>query len=443
MYDLIVIGGGSGGVAAAKKAASFGKKVLLCEADKMGGTCVSYGCVPKKLLHQIAHFDHSVKLAKAQGWSIEKLSFSWLDARKKFQDYVSYLNQRYLSTCVDLGITVINGFAKLVDSTTIELENKRYSAKKILIAVGSKAEKLDIAGTQLCDTSYEFFSWSSLPKSVVVGGGGYIAVEIASILNALGVKTDVVIRKDLILTGFDHELQTHLQSLLIKRGINFHTGVNIKSFEKNSSLIKITLSSGKILESEKVLQAVGRRPNTANLGCVDVGVECSENGAINVNSEYQTTVDSIYALGDCVDQVQLTPVAIAQARKWAHKHFSQTKFNAFFDYIPTAVFSLPEAAVIGLSQTQAEEKYDNVSMSLLKFNPLLSALSIDHKEQVFIKVVYQGVNQHVVGIHIVCEGASEIIQGLAVAVQKGITKTDLDNTMALHPSISEELVTIY
>ena len=443
MYDLIVIGGGSGGVAAAKKAASFGKKVLLCEADKMGGTCVSYGCVPKKLLHQIAHFDHSVKLAKAQGWSIEKLSFSWLDARKKFQDYVSYLNQRYLSTCVDLGITVINGFAKLVDSTTIELENKRYSAKKILIAVGSKAEKLDIAGTQLCDTSYEFFSWSSLPKSVVVVGGGYIAVEIASILNALGVKTDVVIRKDLILTGFDHELQTHLQSLLIKRGINFHTGVNIKSFEKNSSLIKITLSSGKILESEKVLQAVGRRPNTANLGCVDVGVECSENGAINVNSEYQTTVDSIYALGDCVDQVQLTPVAIAQARKWAHKHFSQTKFNAFFDYIPTAVFSLPEAAVIGLSQTQAEEKYDNVSMSLLKFNPLLSALSIDHKEQVFIKVVYQGVNQHVVGIHIVCEGASEIIQGLAVAVQKGITKTDLDNTMALHPSISEELVTIY
>jgi glutathione reductase (NADPH) len=443
MYDLIVIGGGSGGVAAAKKAAIFGKKVLLCEADKMGGTCVSYGCVPKKLLHQIAHFDHSVKLAKAQGWSIEKLSFSWLDARKKFQDYVSYLNQRYLSTCVDLGITVINGFAKLVDSTTIELENKRYSAKKILIAVGSKAEKLDIAGTQLCDTSYEFFSWSSLPKSVVVVGGGYIAVEIASILNALGVKTDVVIRKDLILTGFDHELQTHLQSLLIKRGINFHTGVNIKSFEKNSSLIKITLSSGKILESEKVLQAVGRRPNTANLGCVDVGVECSENGAINVNSEYQTTVDSIYALGDCVDQVQLTPVAIAQARKWAHKHFSQTKFNAFFDYIPTAVFSLPEAAVIGLSQTQAEEKYDNVSMSLLKFNPLLSALSIDHKEQVFIKVVYQGVNQHVVGIHIVCEGASEIIQGLAVAVQKGITKTDLDNTMALHPSISEELVTIY
>ena len=443
MYDLIVIGGGSGGVAAAKKAASFGKHVLLCEADKMGGTCVSYGCVPKKLLHQIAHFDHSVKLAKDQGWIVDTIDFSWPDARKKFHDYVAYLNQRYLSTCVDLGIRVVNGVAKLVDATTIELNNTRYSAKKILIAVGSKAVKLDVLGSDLCDTSYEFFSWSSLPDSVVVVGGGYIAVEIASILNALGVQTEVVIRKDLILTGFDHELQTHLQSLLIKRGIHFHTGVTIKSFEKNSSLIKTTLSSGNVLESEKVLQAVGRRPNTANLGCVEVGVECTKNGAINVNSEYQTSVKSIYALGDCIDQIQLTPVAIAQARKWAHKHFSQTKFDAFFDYIPTAVFSLPEAAVIGLSQAEAEKKYDNVTTSLLKFNPLLSALSVDHKDQVFMKVVYQGLDKHVIGIHIVCEAASEIIQSLAVAVQKGITKTDLDNTMALHPSISEELVTIY
>lgn len=443
MYDLIVIGGGSGGVAAAKKAADLGQRVLLCEADKMGGTCVSYGCVPKKVWHNIAHFQHSLDIAQDQGWTVQDVTFSFKRAAKKCLDYVAYLNDLYLNTCLKKGIKIEKGYAKLTGSNTVDVNNITYQAKKILVAVGSKTSFLDVDGSDLCDSSNDFFYWKSLPSKVVVVGGGYIAVELASILNALGVDTHIVIRKEKVLTGFDYDFQTHLQELLLKRGIKIHSGVTVKGFYKKDSYIQTSLSDGTFIESEKVLQAVGRQPNTQYLGCTESGVACTDRGAIKVDSNFQTSVSSIYAVGDCIDQFQLTPVAIAQARKWAHSHFSNLEFNAFFDYIPTAVFSLPEGATVGLTQEQAEQKYQDVSVSVIKFNPLSTALSPKHKEKVFMKLIYQGSKKHVVGAHIICEGASEMIQMLAIAIQKGITKIDLDNTMALHPSIAEELVTIY
>jgi glutathione reductase (NADPH) len=442
MIDLIVIGAGSGGLAAAKRAAGAGKSVVLIENDSIGGTCVTYGCVPKKLWHAISQFRHQANVASHHGWSCEPLAFDWGGVQKRLSDYVTSLNQRHEQTCLDLGIQIIRGTARIASPTSIEVNGAIIQGQRILITVGGKAVRLPIPGGDLCDTSYEFFSWPHLPKSVVIWGGGYIAVELASILNALGTAVDLVIRQDRVLRGFDDDLRQYLQDRYLDRGIRIHAKTAIASVKKADNQLLVTCENGMVFSTEKVIQAVGRVPFTDPLNCQNVGIKTTQNGAIIINDQYQTSVPSIFALGDCIDQVQLTPVAIAQAREWVDLALLNKKFPVDYTFIPTAVFSHPEAATIGKTEVEANATLKNVTVKTLKFNPLTMALTEQHKEPIFIKLILEGDDENIVGIHLSCDGAAEIIQSLAIAMQKGITRQDLDLTMALHPSIMEELVTM-
>ncbi len=443
MVDLIVIGAGSGGLAASKRAAAAGQTVALIENDSIGGTCVTYGCVPKKLWHVISQFKHQATAANHHGWSFGTPTFDWAHVQPRLVDYVSSLNQRHEQKCIDLGIQIIRGTARLVSPTSIEVNGELIDGKRILIAVGSKAVRLPIPGAELCDTSYEFFSWDHLPSSVVIWGGGYIAVELASILNGLGSKVDLIIRQPKVLRGFDEDLRHFLQDRYTQRGLTIHTDTTIESIGKIENRLQVLCANGTNIVTDKVIQALGRVPFSETLNCDGVGVETTHNGAIVVNDNYQTSVPSISALGDCIDQVQLTPVAIAQAREWVDKVLLNKTFPVDYNMIPTAVFSHPEAGTVGFSEDEAREKFDDISVRKLQFNPLTMALTDTHKEPVFIKLIMRGDDQHVIGLHVCCESAAEIAQSLGVAMQKGITKADLDLTMALHPSVMEELVTLY
>ena len=443
MYDLIVIGAGSGGLAAAKRAAKAQKKVLLIENDTIGGTCVSYGCVPKKLWHQISHTHFDLEHAKSHGWSINTPTFNWGEVKSRLSDFIKSLNNRHKEKCLAAGIDIVNGTAQLTSPTQVTVNNKCYDGKHILIAVGSTAQKLPIPGTEYCDTSYEFFAWDNLPNQVVVWGGGYIAVELASILNALGSTVHLIIRQSSVLRGFDEDLREFLHSQYENRGITIHNETSIEKVVKHNDEFIVHCTNGVQLKANKVLQALGRVPNTTPLNCSKVGIDCDNNGAIIVDDNYQTSVKTISALGDCIDRVQLTPVAIAQAREWVDNVLLNKSFPVDYRLIPTAVFSHPEAATIGLTESDAKNSYDNIDVKKLVFNPLTMALNQHHKEPVFIKLVINADNNRILGIHLSTSAAAEIVQSLAIAMQKGITKDDLDLTMALHPSVMEELVTIY
>ena len=454
MFDLIVIGAGSGGLVAAKRAASYGKKVMLCENDTIGGTCVSYGCVPKKLWHYIAHFKHAAAIAQDSGWDMGPCKLNWNQAQTTMRNYITQLNNRHETKCTDCDITIIRGHASFINESTININNQHYRAKDILISVGSTANTLNIPGSEHCDTSYEFFNWTEQPKRVGIIGGGYIAVELASILNALDTETHIIIRKEHVLRGFDQDIRTFLQDKYQKRGITIHSNTTPQSIAKHdinertakqkmNHELNIELSNNTTLSVDTVIQCIGRSPNTSKLNCEKAGVDCSNTGGIIVNDNYQSSNPNVHALGDCIDKEQLTPVAIAQARQWADMMYGKTPFKVSFNIIPTAIFSLPEAASVGLSEEDAKQRFDTVTTKKLSFNPLSVALTNDHKEPILMKLVLTGKDEHVVGIHMVGDGAAEIIQSLAVAVQKGITKEDLDATMALHPTVSEELVTIY
>ena len=273
MHDLIVIGAGSAGLAASKRAAQAGKKVLLIENDSIGGTCVSYGCVPKKLWHAIAIANQQLEIAKEHGWAINKTTFSWNKIQPKINAYVKNLNNRHKNKCEALGIEIIKGKAELHTQTSVLVNNQIYNAKHMLIAVGSKANQLKIPGSEYCDTSYEFFSWKKQPRSIVIWGGGYIAVELGSILNALGTRVEIIIRKPTILDGFEEDMRMFLQDQYTKRGVKFSCETAIESVEKIHNKLHVRLSNGKTIITEKVLQAVGRQPNTAQLNCEKVGVK--------------------------------------------------------------------------------------------------------------------------------------------------------------------------
>ena len=420
MFDLIVIGAGSGGLAAAKRAALAQKKVALIENDSVGGTCVTYGCVPK-MWHAISMFAHQSSVANHHGWSFGSPSFDWGTVKPKLSAYIQSLNDRHEQKCLDAGIEMIRGTARLASPTSVEVNGNMIEGQRILICVGSKAVRLPIPGAELCDTSYEFF----LGSVAIIGGNlgwGYIAVELASILTALGCKVDVIIRQPLVLRGFDSDLRQFLQDRYTQRGLTIHTDTTIEAIQQSSNGLKVVCGNGNKIMADKVIQAVGRVPFTETLNCDAVGVKTTKNGAIIVNHDYQTSVPSISALGDCIDQVQLTPVAIAQAREWVDKVLFNKTFPVDYNMIPTAVFSHPEAGTVGFSEDDAREKFDDISVRKLQFNPLTMALTDEHKEPVFMKLVMRGNDQHVIGLHVCCEGAAEIAQSLAVAMQKALPK---------------------
>ncbi|HIK29447.1 MAG: glutathione-disulfide reductase [Oscillatoriaceae bacterium SKW80] len=440
-YDLFVIGAGSGGVSASRRAASYGAKVAIAENDLVGGTCVIRGCVPKKLMVYASSFSHLYQDALGYGWGKVEPSFEWQKMIEAVNKEVRRLSQVYIDMLEKSGVELIHGKAVFLDAHTVQVGERKITADKILIAVGGEAVKLDIPGIEYSITSREMFHLKEQPKRFAVIGGGYIAVEFACIMHGLGSEVTQIIRRDLILRGFDDDIRKDVQEGMIKHGVKFLTETRVEKIEKKEDGLELTLAgkgAGKITV-DAVLCATGRQPNIKELGLENAGVEVV-NGAIAVKPDSCTSQPNIYAVGDCTNRVNLTPVAIAQGRAFADTVFGHIPRYITHKNIPSAVFAQPEAATVGMSEAEAREKLgDNVIVYRTKFRPMFHSLT-GADEKVMIKLVVDRVTERVLGAHMVGKDAAEIIQGIAIAINMGATKKDFDNTIALHPSSAEEFV---
>ncbi|MEI6428522.1 MAG: glutathione-disulfide reductase [Pseudanabaena sp. ELA607] len=451
-YDLFVIGAGSGGLAASKRAASYGAKVAIAEGDLVGGTCVIRGCVPKKLMVYASQFSKIYEYATGYGWSPVSSNFDWHTLRDAVYKEVMRLNQLHISFLGKSGVELVNGFARLLDSHTVAVgqndDEKIYTAERILIAVGGEAVRpKDIKGIEHTITSREIFNLSEFPQRFVVIGGGYIGVEFAGIMNGLGATVTQIIRGNYILRGFDQDIRSHVQTGMINHHINIQAGVDPNSIEitkqPHEYVISFTNHEGEVqqIHADTILAATGRRPNLDGLGLENAAIE-TKNGAIVVHQDSATNQPNIYAIGDCTDRVNLTPVAIAEGRALADTLYGHNPRAVNHRNIPSAVFSQPEAATVGLTESQAKEQYgDLVKIYRSEFRPMIYSLP-KAEERVLMKLIVVGVDERVVGMHMVGKDAAEIIQGMALVITMGGTKRDLDHTMAMHPTTAEEFVTM-
>ncbi|MGL5081777.1 MAG: glutathione-disulfide reductase [Microcoleaceae cyanobacterium] len=442
-YDLFVIGAGSGGLATSKRAASYGAKVAIAEHDLVGGTCVIRGCVPKKLMVYASHFSHLYKDAEAYGWSAVESKFDWNYLVNVVDTEVRRLSQLHIGFLEKAGVELIDGYAKFIDPHTVEVGDRKVTADKILIAVGGHATKPDIPGSEHGVTSREMFLLPEQPKRMAVWGGGYIGVEFAGIMNGLGTEVTQIIRRDLILQGFDQDLRSMIQEGMTQHGVQFCLNSTIEAIEKVDQGLKLTLSDENAapLIVDAVLCATGRDPSLEGLLLENAGVELNGK-AIAVTSDSRTTQPHIFAVGDCTDRMNLTPVAIAEGRAFADTEFGHTPRFITYENIATAVFSQPEAATVGMTEAQAHEKFgDSVKCYRARFRSLFNSLTgVD--EKVLIKLIVESNTDRVLGAHMVGKDAAELIQGVAIAVNMGATKRDFDNTMGIHPSSGEEFVTL-
>ena len=442
-FDLFVIGAGSGGVRAARFAASYGARVAVAESRYLGGTCVNVGCVPKKLLVYGAHFADDFEQAQGFGWSLEQANFNWgtLIANKNRE--IDRLNGIYRNLLVNSGVTLLEGHARIVDDHSVELDGKRYSAKNILIATGGWPHIPEVPGHEHAIGSNEVFFLEQLPKRVLVIGGGYIAVEFASIFNGLGAKTSLLYRGELFLRGFDNAVRVHLQEELSKRGLDLQFNSDIARIDKQADgSLQATLKDGRVLDADCIFYATGRRPMLDNLGLENTQVELDERGYIHVDEQYQTSTPSILAIGDVIGRVQLTPVALAEGMAVAKRLFKPEQYRKVdYQMIPTAVFSLPNIGAVGLSEEQ--EKKDGYSVSVFesRFKPMKLTMT-ESQERTLMKLVVDTATDRVLGCHIVGPEAGEIVQGLAVALKAGATKQHFDETIGVHPTAAEEFVTM-
>ncbi|MEB3280789.1 MAG: glutathione-disulfide reductase [Lyngbya sp.] len=443
-YDLFVIGAGSGGLASSKRAASYGAKVAIAENDLVGGTCVIRGCVPKKLMVYASHFSHTYKDALGYGWSEVEPSFDWKKLVDVVDKEVRRLSELHISFLEKAEVELIRGYAKFIDPHTLEVGDRKVTADKILIATGGHPVKLDIPGIEHSISSDDMFLLSEQPKRFAVLGGGYIGVEFAGIMNGLGSEVTQIIRRDYILNGFDQDIRINIQDGMSKHGVNFLTQTTIEKIEKTDEGLKITLTgeqAEKPLIVDQLLCATGRKPNLAGLMLENAGVEVKA-GAITVTQDSQTSQPHIYAVGDCTDRVNLTPVAIAEGRAFADTQYGHNPRFITYENIATAVFSQPEAATVGMSEEQAKEKFgEAIKCYTTRFRPLFHSLT-GADEKVFMKLVVETNTDRVLGVHMVGKDAAELIQGVAIAVNMGATKQDFDNTMGIHPTSGEEFVTM-
>jgi glutathione reductase (NADPH) len=441
-YDLFVIGGGSGGVRAARiAAAEGGAKVGLAEESRMGGTCVIRGCVPKKLMVYASEFPGQIEDARAYGWDVAAHGFDWTRFRTTLEAELTRLENAYRGTLKNAGVTIHDARAVVVDAHTVELAGgQRFTTKHILIATGGRPFVPDVAGKELAVTSNEMFHLSALPKRALVVGGGYIASEFSCILNGLGVQTTQFYRGDQILRGFDDEARGHVASAMQAAGIAIHCNTDVRALEKTSGGIRVTATDGSDHEFDLVLYATGRKPNSAGLGLEALGVELGQGGEIKVSDWSQTAVPSIYAVGDVTDRVNLTPVAIREGHAFADTVFRgvPTKFD--HKNIASAVFTQPEMGTIGLTEEQARALGPTEVYSA-SFRPM-KTLFAGRQDRVLMKLLVSVQSRKVLGCHIVGESAGEMIQLAAIAIGMGATKEDFDRTVAVHPTMSEELVTM-
>ena len=445
-YDIIAIGGGSGGSATMNRAAMHGAKAAVIEGNIIGGTCVNVGCVPKKVMWYGAQVSETLKnYAADYGYTIGETSFDFKTLRKNREAYIERSRQAFSNNFNRNGVDYIEGYARFVDKNTVEVNGEHIRAKHIVIATGSYAFIPNVPGSELGGTSDDVFAWEELPESVSIIGAGYIAVELAGVLHALGVKTDLFVRKGGPLRGFDQGIVEVLVEEMKKNGQPLHTHKVPQKLEKlDNGDIQIYFEDGTTHTSQKVIWAVGRKANIQQLNLEAAGVELTERGFIQVDEYQNTTTPGIYALGDVSGEKELTPVAIKAGRTLAERLFNG-KTDAKMDYelIPTVVFSHPAIGSIGLTQEQAEAKYgaENIKVYQSTFAGMYSAITV-HRQMTKLKLITLGEEEKVIGLHGIGEGIDEMIQGFGVAVKMGATKADFDATVAIHPTASEEFVTM-
>ncbi|MBW4622718.1 MAG: glutathione-disulfide reductase [Cyanosarcina radialis HA8281-LM2] len=461
-YDLFVIGAGSGGLAASKRAASYGAKVAIAEADLVGGTCVIRGCVPKKLMVYASKFSHLYQDAVGYGWSQVESSFDWQHLVTVVDKEVRRLSQLHISFLEKAGVELISGKASLLDPHTIQVGERKITADKILIAVGGEAVKPNLPGMEFAITSREMFLLEEQPKRLAVLGAGYIAVEFAGIMRGLGSQVTQLIRGDMFLKGFDEDIRSGVSEGMKQHGIEVIANVIGQKIEKVPEGLQLTFSEkGKDVDStitvDAVLVAIGRAPNLGGLGLDKAGVKvvnCEDEDlprlhgysvscAIAVDEYSRTSQANIFAVGDCTNRINLTPVAIGEGRAFADTEFGNNPRIFSHETVPSAVFSQPEAATVGLSETEAKAKLgdDAVQIYRARFRPMFHSLT-GAEEKTMVKLVIDKQSDRVLGAHMTGEYAAEIIQGMAIAVKMGATKKDFDATVGIHPSTAEEFVTL-
>ncbi|MBF0779569.1 MULTISPECIES: glutathione-disulfide reductase [unclassified Granulicatella] len=444
--DYIVIGGGSGGIASANRAAMYGAKVVVIEGNLLGGTCVNVGCVPKKIMWYGAQIADTLNLYKqAYGFSGEQDTLNFDILLKNREAYIQRARHSYANSFVNNGITFIKGYAKFLDNHTVEVNGEQYTAPHILIATGSSPKVPNIPGAEFGETSNEFFEWTSLPKSVAIVGAGYIAVELAGVLNSFGVHVHLIIRSNMPLRQFDDMLSQTLYEELVNSGVSVHQYATPVSVTKQKNgMLTLATESLENIQVERLIWAIGRQPNVSKLGLENTQIALDTKGYVQVDDYQNTTVEGVYALGDVIDKAALTPVAIAAGRALSERLFNG-KTHAKFDYtlIPTVIFSHPAIGTVGLSEKEAIQMYgkENIKVYQTSFTSMYTAVT-NHRQSVKMKLITQGEDEKVIGLHGIGYGVDEMVQGFAVAMRMGATKADFDRTVAIHPTGSEEFVTM-
>ncbi len=440
-YDLFTIGAGSGGTRASRLAASKGARVGLAEESRIGGTCVVRGCIPKKFLVFGAELAQAFRDAAGYGWTVGATSFDWPTLRDNVARDVTRLSAIYERNLVNAGVEVFGERARVVGPNQVELSSgKRVSARTILVATGGRPRRpKELPGCELALVSDDAFVLEKLPKRLLIIGGGYIAVELANIFNALGVEVCLVYRGHTVLQGFDDDLRIQVHSDLERHGVRVSTNTTIEGIEEKNGAYEARTASGTVLTADKVLVAIGRDPNTEGLGLAEVGVQLDAEGAVTVDAYSRSSVPSIYAIGDVTNRLNLTPVAIREAQAFVATVIEQRP--SMFDHgdVPTAVFCTPPAAAVGLSEAQARKTFGAIDIYRTSFRPMRNVLA-GNEDRALMKLVVRADTREVVGVHMVGDAAPEIMQMAAIAVKAKLTKDQWDTTCALHPTIAEELV---
>jgi glutathione reductase (NADPH) len=425
-------------VRASRIAATLGARVAIAESGRFGGTCVNVGCIPKKLFAYAAHFRDDLKDAADFGWHVAEPSFDWTRLVANKDREIDRLNGVYERILVNAGVKILRGRASVVDPHSVLLDGKKYTAKHILVATGSWPQKPDIPGAELAITSNEAFSLERLPKRALVVGGGYIAVEFASIFNGLGVATTLAYRGTRILRGFDAELGSRLGEEMGRKGVSVLLNTNPSKIEQG---LRVTFENGSVGEFDLVMFATGRKPNTAGLGLEAAGVKLAADGAVAVDEYSKSSVDSIHAIGDVTNRLNLTPVATAEGMALAKTLFGGTPTPVDHDNVPTAVFANPNLGTVGLSEESARERFGKIDVYKSAFRSLKHTMGAS-EEKIFMKLVVDDASRRVVGAHMLGPDAGEVIQGIAIAIKLGATKAQFDATIGIHPTAAEEFVTM-
>jgi len=446
VFDLIVIGAGSGGIATARRAAAYGARVAVIESGRLGGTCVNVGCVPKKVMWNAASLAQGMEMAGDYGFKITRQGFDWSKMKKKRDEYIVRLNDIYQRNLNLDDIKVFHGYGRFIEPHKIEIDNQgkkqTIEGKHILIATGGRPMVPEIPGSELGTTSDGFFDLEHLPERVVVVGAGYIAVELAGVLNSLGSEVTMILRRETFLRSFDASLRETLMEEMMNAGVNILSCTHMNRIEKqeDGKLHIISSHSEDIRDIDSLIWAIGRSSNTDNVGLDKADLKTGKEGFIETDEFQNTSVEGIYAVGDITGRAALTPVAIAAGRHLAERLFNgQAGAKLDYDNIPSVVFSHPPIATVGMTEGEARDQYGTVKVYQSRFTNMLHSLS-EHKPKSSMKLITAGAKEKVVGIHVIGEGADEMIQGFAVALKMGACKSDLDNTVAVHPTAAEELV---